>query len=172
MVPMCTMLPPPPSRITGATCWLIRSGPSRFTEKTFCQYSSVISLTVTGAGLMPALLTSTSMRPKRSTTFSTKPGMASQSPTWQARPSTSPPVAERISSATRSQSSCLRELTTTEAPAADSPSTMARPMPLVEPVTMATLPVRSNMLLSVIETFSLCRVTSDRPEPFDAGLEM
>ena len=64
MVPMWMMLPPPPSRIIGATHWLMRSGPSKLTEKTLRQYPSVISPTVTGAGLIPALLTSTSMRPK------------------------------------------------------------------------------------------------------------
>ncbi len=68
IVPMLMMLPPPPSRITGATCWLIRSGPSRLTENTLRQYSRVIWLGGIGAGLMPALLTSTSIRPKWPTT--------------------------------------------------------------------------------------------------------
>ena len=43
MVPMCTMLPPPWSRTSGNTHWLARSGPSRFTENTLRQYSSVMS---------------------------------------------------------------------------------------------------------------------------------
>ena len=73
------------------------------------------------AGLMPALLTSTSMRPKRCGTPSTKPGIASHSPTWQASPSTSAPVRAAISSATSSHRSCLRLLTTTDAPAAARP---------------------------------------------------
>ena len=81
MLPMLMMLPPPLSRMTGATHWLIRSGPSRLTAKILRHRSSVMSLTPAREGLMPALLTSTSMRPNRSTMASTKPGMASQSPT-------------------------------------------------------------------------------------------
>src|SRR5690606_40528670 len=48
------------------------------------------------------------------------------------------------SSASCSQASALRLDTTTLAPQRASSSTMERPMPLVEPVTRATLPVRSN----------------------------
>ena len=54
------------------------------------------------------------------------------------------PVSASISFATWSQRSCFRLLTTTDAPARASPLAMARPMPFVEPVTIATLPVRSN----------------------------
>ena len=54
-----------------------------------------------------------------------------------------PPVATSTSAATSSQSSCLRLDTTTEEPAAARPSTMARPMPFVAPVTIVTFPVRS-----------------------------
>ena len=81
IVPMFTMLPPPCSRMVGSTHWLVRSGPSRFTENTLRQYSSVMSAGPIRAGLMPALFTSPSMRPKRVSTPSTNPGMASQSPT-------------------------------------------------------------------------------------------
>src|SRR3954451_14512525 len=96
------------------------------------------------AGLMPALLTRPSIRPNRWSTPSTKTGIASHSPTWQASPSTSAPVALATSFATSSHSSCFRLLTTTDAPARAMPSTIARPIPLVEPVTITTFPVRSN----------------------------
>lgn len=65
-------------------------------EKTLRQNSSVMSCGEKRAGLMPALFTSASTRPKRSYTASTN----------------APPEA--------------------------SPSTIARPMPVVEPVTMTT----------------------------------
>ena len=55
----------------------------------------------------------------------------------------SPPVS-RMSVATASHASGLRLETTTFAPCSAMRSAMARPIPLVEPVTMATLPVRSN----------------------------
>ena len=46
------------------------------------------------------------------------------------------------------QASGLRLATTTPAPAAPNPSAIARPIPRVPPVTMATRPVRSNSRLS------------------------
>src|ERR1051325_4589596 len=48
--------------------------------------------------------------------------------------------------ATASHGSCLRLGTTTLAPMPARHSTMARPMPLLDPVTTATLPARSNGL--------------------------
>ena len=48
-----------------------------------------------------------------------------------------------IAAATASQAAALREEMATLAPCSASRSAMALPMPLVEPVTMATLPVRS-----------------------------
>src|SRR6185503_988014 len=50
----------------------------------------------------------------------------------------------RIAPATSSHLSALRLDTTTPAPARASASAIERPMPLVEPVTTADLPVRSN----------------------------
>src|SRR5690242_18296758 len=52
IVPMLTMLPPPWSFMIGKTHWLIRNGPSRFTEKTLRQYSRVMSSGPIRAGLM------------------------------------------------------------------------------------------------------------------------
>src|SRR5436305_12685817 len=54
------------------------------------------------------------------------------------------PRAALIALATRSHASALRLDTTTLAPCSARRRTIASPMPLVEPVTSATFPVRSN----------------------------
>ena len=53
------------------------------------------------------------------------------------------PPALRISAAASSQTGALRDDTTTRAPASARCMAIALPMPLLEPVTTATLPVRS-----------------------------
>ena len=54
------------------------------------------------------------------------------------------PPLSRMPAATASHASGLRLEITTVAPCSAIRVAMARPIPLVEPVTMATLPVRSN----------------------------
>jgi hypothetical protein len=56
---------------------------------------------------------------------------------------TASPPACRMPLATGSQASALRLDTTTRAPSEASVSAIERPMPRLEPVTTATLPVRS-----------------------------
>ena len=73
------MLPPPCFPMRGATSCERRSGPFTFTAWSLSQYSCVICATGIGVGLMPALFTSTSMRPKRSYTASTIGASASHS---------------------------------------------------------------------------------------------
>ncbi len=53
-------------------------------------------------------------------------------------------------SATSWQASALREETTTLAPSLASSSAEERPMPRLEPVTTATLPVRSNGVFFIV----------------------
>jgi hypothetical protein len=84
------------------------------------------------------------MWPNRSYTRSTKAGIASQSPMWHAAPIVSWPVTSAIAAASVSQRPWSRLATTTDAPAWARPSAIARPRPLVPPVTTATRPVRSN----------------------------
>src|ERR1051325_7011284 len=60
------------------------------------------------------------------------------------------PRARLMSAATFAQASALRLHTTTLAPWSASRWTMGSPMPLVEPVTSATLPVRSNRSMRVL----------------------
>ena len=68
--------------------------------------------------------------------------MASMSPMWVGTPSASPPIVRKCASVS-AHASGLRLATTTLAPAARKPSAIARPIPRVPPVTMATRPVRS-----------------------------
>src|SRR5574343_345903 len=63
------------------------------------------------------------------------------------------PPAARISSTTFSQASSLRLETTTLAPALVSLWAMDRPMPRLEPVTMATLSFRSNRDMRLAPSF-------------------
>src|ERR1700733_9157810 len=62
---------------------------------------------------------------------------------------TSLPRALLMPAATRSQASALRLETTTFAPCSASRWTIASPMPLVEPVTSATFPLKSNKSISL-----------------------
>ena len=145
IVPMFTMLPPPWSRMIGETHWLMRSGPSRFTENTLRQY---VERHVRGrdarrvdAGVVDEHVDA----PKRSTTVVDEAG--DRVPLADVAREPEGVAAGRVGDLARrpaSQRSCLRLLTTTDAPAPARPAAMARPMPLVEPVTIATLPVRSN----------------------------
>ncbi len=76
---------------------------------------------------------------------------------WHGITAASPPRS-RMPAATASQTSALRLDTTTFAPCSAMRSAMARPIPLLEPVTTATLPVRSNsddMLVSFAEKLPL-----------------
>src|SRR4051794_37650589 len=70
-----------------------------------------------------------------------------QAMTWA-----SPPLS-RMPSATASQASALRLEITTLAPRLASNSAEARPMPRLEPVTMATWPVRSNGVAFIVSSF-------------------
>jgi hypothetical protein len=84
-----------------------------------------------------------SMPPQCLTVPSTSASTSGRRDTLHGMTIASPPLA-RMPAATASQASCLRLDTTTLAPSAAMHSTMARPMPLLEPVTIATLPERSN----------------------------
>ena len=94
-------------------------------------------------GFTAALLTKMSMPPHSAMVWSTRLCRSSLRAMWHGITAASPPLA-RIDAATASHASALRLDTTTLAPCSARRSAMARPMPLLEPVTMATLPVRSN----------------------------
>src|ERR1043166_8919830 len=94
-------------------------------------------------GLAAALHTRTSMPPNCLLVPATSASTSSRRDTLQVMTIASPPF-WRMPAATASHGSCLRLDTTTLAPMPARHSTMARPMPLLDPVTTATLPARSN----------------------------
>ena len=133
-----TILPPRASGIIAlvATAWVISQVPSTFSRITVRKPFGVMS----SAGVMywpPALLTSRSMRPWRSSTASTSASTWSSSRMSQARASTRPPSAWPAVSSSGSE---RRPQTTTSAPSAASSSALARPRPEPPPLTIATCP--------------------------------
>ena len=66
-----TIAPPPSPRIAGATCFMPRKTPLRFTAITRSKSSSSSSHSGARRPSMPALLKNASIRPKRATACST-----------------------------------------------------------------------------------------------------
>src|SRR5438067_9293837 len=111
---------------------------------------------------MPALLTSTSMRPKRACAASTSASMSCQRPTWQAWGIASRPDSDCTSRATASQASSLRLAMMTSAPARAKPSTIARPRPRLPPVTRATLPSSTGDRSAIVIEAALVQLAAAR----------
>ena len=88
---------------------------------------------------MPALLTSQSIRPKRSAASRTQPSTASAPVTSSTVNSARPPAAS-IWRTVSWQPSARRAATATVAPSAASRAAMPRPIPPEPPVTSATRP--------------------------------
>src|ERR1700686_677776 len=117
--------------------------------------------------LMPALLTRMSIRPRSRTVRSTMAATASLSVTS---------VATEIALTPRALSSATAAInfvswpprTAISAPASASPCAMPRPMPPLPPVTIATLPPRSNepvfMVVFPLESSALALPDQDQPE--------
>ena len=128
----------PPARIAPMACLVPRKTPSTLTDMLLRQLSSVTS----GSGSMmptPALFTSTSRPPKRSTMAGIA---ASQSASWVTSRATnivSAPPAES-SAASASPPSRSISASATGAPSAASARAQALPMPFAAPVTSATRP--------------------------------
>src|SRR5574341_435487 len=99
-------------------------------------------------GLVAALLTRISTRPKASLAAAASFRMSSASRLWAATASALHPI-PRICSATLSMSGCLRLLTITSAPASANASAIAAPMPRLAPGTSATLPASERYELSM-----------------------
>src|SRR3954454_7483754 len=107
----------------------------RLTSCTRRQASSSVSrIESSSGGEMPALLTSTSIPPKRATAAAYMPCTSSAEVTSARTNSPS------ISSASALPPSSSRSATTTCAPSAANRRALARPMPLAAPVMTATLP--------------------------------
>ena len=92
--------------------------------------------------MIPALFTTTSMRPKRSRVASIKRSTSSRFPASAGTASAGAPRASSSFTAA-SRRAASRPETTTEAPSSASDRAMARPMPRPPPVTIATFPARA-----------------------------
>jgi hypothetical protein len=135
-----TIAPPPCAAIIGSALRASRQAPMRLVSSTFCQVSSLSSLT---AHQIPA------SRPHWRRTISIRSKRDSVSKISLRQPSSRPTCAEMaaaraplaMSSAhTALHASALRDETTTAASKRASRRTVARPIPQVEPVTTAALP--------------------------------
>src|SRR5258706_5184418 len=148
---MLMILPPPPwAIITFPAACEHRNAPVRFTSITFRQSST--AMVATGAThARPALFTRMSIRPSSDFARSTIARTSSALVTSQPRPSARTPSAE-ISAAVFAQRSASRAQSTRSAPISASAVAICRPSPLPPPVTMATLPRRSNSPLVCIRS--------------------
>ncbi len=144
--------------------------PSTFSRHTARQPFAAIS----SAGLKnwpPALFTSTSRRPRRSSTVSTSRRASPRSRTSPATQSTSPvaapaaaPASSPISATAASSTSARRPAIVTPAPQRASSSALALPRPVPPPVTSATRPPSS----PAANTSDRCPVDASRA-PFTAS---
>ena len=135
--------PPPRAAIPGHARLANQMVALTFALMILSNASSVSLASGPNTGLTAALHTMMSMPPKCLLVPSTSASTSSRRDTLHGMTIASPPF-WRMPAATASHGSCLRLDTTTLAPMPARHSTMARPMPLLDPVTTATLPARSN----------------------------
>src|SRR5262245_20184430 len=133
-----TMRPPPCARMRGVTARAQFHTPLTLTAMTRSHSASGISSKGWGlsAAKMAALLTSTSMRPKRATAASTMVATEADTLTSVDTPSTRSAAPSLSAAATGSTTSA----TTTRAPSARNRFAYCRPMPAAPPLITATLP--------------------------------
>ena len=121
---------------------------SWLTSNVFCARTMSMSIIGPKYGLVPALLTRMSSRPKRATVAATQDCASSGLPTWAAvqanRPSAAPPATRPATASARS--SALREVIMTLAPASAKRAAMARPIPRLPPVISAVFPLSSSSI--------------------------
>ena len=135
--------PPPACMMCGRAYLQVQNTASRPARMIPNQVSLLICATSASApsrtrSLGAALFTSMSRRPKAATASAISRWISCSLPTSAAMKRAVPP-ARVISSTTALPAAALRPLTMTFAPSAAKRSAMAWPMPLVEPVMMATL---------------------------------
>ncbi len=137
---MLTITPPSPlAFMSGRHAEVTMKVPSRITLVTVRHCASVISANGTWAR-MPALLTSTSSRPKRWRILSTMARTAVSSVMSARQTSADTPSFSISAAVALASSSVLRACTTTEAPSRAASSNVARPMRRTDPVTNTTFP--------------------------------
>src|SRR5829696_9003910 len=139
LTPLTTLITEPPSGRCGIAALETRKGPVRLASMTSLHSSSGYSSIATLGPSRPALLTSTSIFPKRSTDSPTSLSTSAPFDTSAATARTSPPTSSTSPATGRTESS-LRAFTTTRAPSLANASASALPRPWLAPVTSATLP--------------------------------
>src|SRR2546423_275310 len=138
-----TIAPPPRCFICGITACVPLKGPRRLTAMIRSQSALGIAAIVWRV-IVPAELIRISMPPARAAISEASRLNASPSATSSASPVPPPP----ISDAPFAAASPSRSMTATRAPALARARQLAAPMPLPPPVTSATLPLRSIVILS------------------------
>src|SRR5215213_1414366 len=138
LTPLTTSITEPPSGRCGIAAFETRKGPVRLASMTSLHSSSGYSSILTLGPSRPALLTSTSIFPKRSTVSPTILSTSALFDTSAARARTSAP-ASSTSSATGPIDSSLRALIPTLAPSLAKASARALPRPWLAPVMSVTL---------------------------------
>src|SRR5829696_3780961 len=141
------MRPQPCSAISGAAARISRSGARTLS----CHWRSQSSSVSNSSGRIhdvPALLTSTSIPPRRSTQAATIRSPASGFVTLAARISASFGAASASPSRSRATSS-------SRAPSAASRSAVARPMPRLAPVTRQRFPFRPRSMAALLRVAEL-----------------
>ena len=135
------MEPPPTLRISGIACFIPRNTPVAFTPITWFHASSSVCSTVARLCSVdiPALFTTTSSRPNRSTVARIAPTHSSSLATSRRTNIASPPCPTISSSVCLPVSSAMSAITTF-APSRANSRHVPRPIPEEPPVTSATLP--------------------------------
>src|SRR5688572_6031076 len=140
---MLTIAPPPCRSIAGMTCFMARKQLLRLTAKTRSQTSSESS-TTPPTSTMPTLLSSTSMRPKRSRQAATARSTSADRDASACQASASPPSPRMISTVSRAAPS-FTSTQKTRAPSRAKSTAVALPLPQPgptepAPITSAVLP--------------------------------
>ena len=142
------MAPPSPCAIiVGMNALQVRYIPLRLMFITSSQSSSGVSWTSHQLPGIPATVASTSTRPNLSSTASRMPSSWSKALRSSGHPAAVRPIAS-ISPQTERVSGPSSAATATSAPARANPSDTCRPIPTAPPVTTATFPERSIVLVS------------------------
>ena len=141
-----TIAPLPRGAILAATSRATRNGPVRFVA-TMRSQASTGNSTKGRRNWMPALLTSPSSGPARSSASATPAATAAASATSNGTACTVPPVSEASASRARPSVSPSRPLSTTAAPACRRPRASAKPIPLEDPVTRTVEPETSKIVV-------------------------
>src|SRR6516225_236250 len=135
------MLPEPCATIVSATACVQWNTPRRLTSMTASNCASVIFCR-RASWVMPALLTSTSMRPKRASVAATIASTCARSVTSTTWPMHAAPSTDAAPTAAAAAATSCTSHATTLAPSRANFRAVARPMPWAAPVTTAILLAR------------------------------